>query len=79
MIRLTTALLTLGVGMAIATATAHGQTSAFYSSCNPKRRGVGFHAGQILNAKMFTANGTIGTQNTHHAKHHQAMLRNHTE
>jgi hypothetical protein len=64
MIRLTTALLTLGVGMASATATAHGQNECFYSSCNPKRRGVGFHAGQILNAKMFTDNGTIGTQNT---------------
>jgi hypothetical protein len=36
MIRLTTALLTLGVSMAITTATAHGQNECFYGSCNPE-------------------------------------------
>ena len=65
MIRSTTALLMLGISMATAT-TALAQDGCFYGSCNPKRHGVGFFAGQTHNNKMFAANG------------HRDMMRQHT-
>ena len=33
-----------------------GKTSAFTALVIPKRRGVGFYAGQTLNTKMFAGN-----------------------
>ena len=64
MIRLTTALLTLGFSMV--TARQHLlRTGASTALVILKRHGIGFYAGQTHNNKMFAANGH--RRNTRHA------------
>jgi hypothetical protein len=74
MIRLTTALLPLGVGMAAATAAiAQGQNECFYGSCNPEASWCRLLCGSDPQYQNVRSQWHHRHAKHHHAKHHKGV------